>query len=32
MKEDPWQTILAIKDLEPNPLPSSIKEENIQII
>ena len=32
MKDDPWQTILAIKELEPSPLPSSIKEENKKIV
>jgi hypothetical protein len=30
--DNPWQTIIAIKEAEPNPLPSSIKEENKKII
>jgi hypothetical protein len=30
--DNPWQTIIAIKEAEPKPLPSSIKEENKKII
>jgi hypothetical protein len=32
MREDLWQTIIAIKEAEPNPLPSSIKEDNKNIL
>jgi hypothetical protein len=32
MKKDHWQTIIAIKEAEPVPLPSSIKEENKKIV
>jgi hypothetical protein len=32
MRDDPWQTIIAIKEAEPTPLPSTIKEENKKII
>ena len=32
MKNDNWQTILSIKGQQPDPLPSSIKEENKKIV
>jgi hypothetical protein len=32
MRDDPWQTIIAIKDAEPITLPLSIKEENRKIV
>ena len=30
--DNPWQTIIAIKESEPTQLPSSIKEENRKIV
>ena len=32
MRNDAWQTIIAIKEAEPNPLPSSIKDDNKKIL
>jgi hypothetical protein len=32
MQDDPWQTIIAIRDLEPDSLPSKIKEDNKKIV
>jgi hypothetical protein len=32
MRDDPWQTVIAIKEAKPSPLPSSIKEENKIIV
>ena len=32
MRDDPWQTIIAIKEAEPTSLPSSIKEDNKKIV
>jgi hypothetical protein len=32
MRDDPWQTIIAIKDAEPITLPPSLKEENKKIV
>jgi serine/threonine protein kinase len=32
VKNDPWQTFYAIKDLPTPPLPSSISKESLKII
>jgi hypothetical protein len=32
MTNDNWQTIIAIKDKKPDPLPSNIKEETRNIV
>jgi hypothetical protein len=32
MRDDHWQTIIAIKEAKPNPLPSSIKDEIKDIV
>jgi serine/threonine protein kinase len=32
IKDDHWQTMIAIKDYEPTPLLSSIREDNKRIV
>jgi hypothetical protein len=32
MRNDNWQTVLAIKEQKPEALPSNIKEENKNIV